>query len=73
MIINVNKEGKVEGFEAWGTFFGMFNSEDLVFLFKLSEPISLEDIEKGLITAGDLLQMGLNWLENLAKEENYEQ
>jgi len=73
LIINVNKEGKVEGFEAWGTLFGMFNSEDLVFLFKLPEPIFLEDIEKGLITAGGLLQMGLNWLENLAKEGNYEQ
>jgi hypothetical protein len=73
LVINVNKEGKVEGFEAWGTLFGMFNSENLVIPFKLPELISLEDIEKGLITAGDLLQMGLNWLERLMEEMGYEQ
>jgi hypothetical protein len=73
LVINVNKEGKVEGIEAWGTLFGIFQSEDLVIPFRLPELISLEDIERGLITAGDLLQMGLNWLERLMKEMGYEQ
>jgi len=73
LVIDVNKEGKVEGFEAWGVLFGVFNSESLVIPFKLPGVIFLEDIERGLITAGELLQMGLNWLEHLAKEGDYGQ
>jgi hypothetical protein len=73
LVINVNKENKIDSFEAWGTLFGIFQLEDLVIPFRIPELVSLEDIEKGLVTAGDLLQMGLNWLERLMKEMGYEQ
>ena len=72
LVINVNKEDRVEGFEAWGVLFGMFDSENLVIPFRVSELVFLEDIERGLVTAGDLLQMGLDWLERLMEEVGYE-
>jgi hypothetical protein len=72
LVIDVNEEGRVEGFEACGMFFGIFSLENLVIPFRVSEEVYLEDIERGLVTAGDLLWMGLEWLERLMEVIGYE-